>query len=339
MTTIYDVARRAQVSPSTVSRVLNGKQTVDEALAERVRKAAQALDYRPNALARSLRRSQTNLWAVLVSDINNPFFTTLIRGVEDVARTSQYSVVLCNSDEDPDKEASYIAAILAEQMAGVIISPTSRSAHVRELLDASVPIVAIDRQVPGATVDIVAVDNEQAAQLATAHLIDEGFARIACITGPRDVSTAQQRLEGYRRALRAAGRSVDTRLIRHTDFREDGGYRAMADLLDHTPRPDAVFTTNNLMTVGALECLVGRGVGVPEDVGVFGFDDVPCATLIRPPISTITQPTYDIGRTAAELLLQRIGDPSRPPTVTVLPTQLHVRASSLKRAVDPAHLS
>ena len=339
MPTIYDVARRAQVSPSTVSRVLNGKQTVDAALAERVRKAARALDYRPNALARSLRRSQTNLWAVLVSDINNPFFTALVRGVEDVARTSQYSVVLCNSDEDPDKEAGYVAAILAEQMAGVIISPTSRSGHVRDLLDASIPIVAIDRQVPGATVDIVAVDNEHAAELATTHLVDEGFARIACIAGPRDISTAQQRLEGYRRALRAAGRTVDTRLIRYADFREEGGYRAMADLLDHTPRPDAVFPTNNLMTVGALECLVDRGVEVPGDVGLFGFDDVPCATLIRPPLSTITQPTYDIGRLAAELLLQRIADPSRPPSHVVLPTQLHVRASSLKRAAEASSLA
>jgi LacI family transcriptional regulator, galactose operon repressor len=331
MPTIYDVARRAQVSPSTVSRVLNGKQTVDETLAERVRKAAEALDYRPNALARSLRRSRTNLWAVLVSDINNPFFTALVRGVEDVASGAKYSVVLCNSDEDPAKEAAYIAAILAEQIAGVIISPTGLSTHVRELVAAAVPIVAIDRQVPGATVDVVTVDNARAARLATAHLIDEGFVRIACITGMRDTSTALQRLDGYRDALRAAGRTFDERLVRYADFREGGGYAAMAELLDHAPRPDAVFTTNNLMTVGALECLVDRGVGVPEDVGVFGFDDVPCATLIRPPLSTITQPTYDIGRTAAELLLRRIADPDRPASLTVLPTELHVRASSLKR--------
>lgn len=331
MPTIYDVARYAQVSPSTVSRVLNGKQTVDRALADRVRAAAEELDYRPNALARSLRRSRTNLLAVLVSDINNPFFTALVRGVEDVAQTSKYSVVLCNSDEDPVKEAGYVAAILAEQMAGVIISATGHGDHVRDLVDASVPMVAIDRQVRGASVDVVTVDNESAAQLATAHLIDEGFARIACITGPRDISTARQRLAGYRRALEAAGRGADPRLVRYADFRETGGYAAMAELLDHTPRPDAVFPTNNLMTIGTLECLADRGVRVPEDVGVFGFDDVPCAALIRPPLSTITQPTHDIGRTAAELLLRRIDDPTRAPSVTVLPTELHVRASSLRR--------
>ncbi|MGW5361575.1 LacI family DNA-binding transcriptional regulator [Actinopolymorpha pittospori] len=331
MATIYDVARRAKVSASTVSRVLNGKQSVDAILAERVREAARDLDYRPNALARSLRRSQTHLWAVLVSDINNPFFTALVRGVEDVAQRSRYSVVLCNSDENPDKEASYIAAILAEQIAGVIISPTNRSGHLRQLLDADVPIVAIDRKARGARVDTVTVDNTEAAELATNHLLSEGFVRIACITGPRDISTAEERLEGYRRALRAAGREYDPRQVRYADFREQGGYTAMAELLDHTPRPDAVFATNNLLTVGALECMVDRGVRVPDDVGVFGFDDVPSATLIRPPLSTITQPTYDIGRTAAELLLRRIADPSRPPTLSVLPTHLHVRASSLKR--------
>jgi len=331
MPTIYDVARRARVSPSTVSRVLNGKQTVDETLAARVREAARELDYRPNALARSLRRSRTNLWAVLVSDINNPFFTALVRGVEDVARSSQYSVVLCNSDEDPDKEASYVAAILAEQMAGVIISPTGGGGPVQRLIDASVPIVAIDRQVPGATVDLVTVDNEHAATVATTHLIDEGFRHIACIAGPRDLSTARQRLDGYRRALRAAGRPIDSRLIQYADFRESGGYAAMAALLDQSPRPDAVFTTNNLMTIGALECLAERGVRVPDDVAVFGFDDVPCATLIQPPLSTVTQPTYEIGRTAAELLLARIAEPTRPPSVKVLPTEIHVRASSRRR--------
>ncbi|MET9018934.1 LacI family DNA-binding transcriptional regulator [Actinopolymorpha sp. NPDC004070] len=330
MATIYDVARRAGVSASTVSRVLNGKQTVDAQLADRVRAAATELDYRPNALARSLRRSQTHLWAVLVSDINNPFFTALVRGVEDVAQQARYSVVLCNSDESPAKEADYIAAILAEQMAGVIVSPTNQPGHLAQLVSAGVPIVAIDRRAEEVEVDTVTVDNTSAAELATAHLLDEGFTRVACITGPRDVSTAEERLEGYRRALRAADRKPDPRLVRHTDFREQGGYAAMGELLDHTPRPDAVFATNNLLTVGALECLVDRGLRVPADVGVFGFDDVPCATLIRPPLSTITQPTYEIGRTAADLLLRRVEDPSRPPSVTVLPTELHVRASSLR---------
>ncbi len=328
MTTIYDVARVAEVSPATVSRVLNGKQTVDAELAQRVRDAARELEYRPNAVARNLRRSRTSLWAVIISDINNPFFTAVVRGVEDLAQRAQYSVVLCNSDENPDKEASYISAILAEQMAGVIISPTHRSTQVGRLLAAGVPVVAIDREVDDADVDTVLVDNEHGARLATTHLIEQGCQRIACITGPRQVSTASQRLRGYRAALRAAGHPVDTALIRHADFREAGGHAAMADLLQRDTRPDAVFAGNNLMTVGALECLAGRGVRVPEEIAVVGFDDLPWAASIRPPLSTITQPTYGLGRTAADLLLARIGQPGRPTQRVTLHTELHVRASS-----------
>jgi LacI family transcriptional regulator len=328
MTTIYDVARAAEVSPATVSRVLNGKQNVDVELAQRVRAAAQQLEYHPNAVARNLRRSRTSLWAVIISDINNPFFTALVRGVEDVAQRASYSVVLCNSDENPDKEAGYISAVLAEQMAGVIISPTHRSGHVGRLLAAGAPVVAIDREVEGARVDTVLVDNEHGARLATEHLIGQGYQRIACITGPRQVTTASQRFRGYRAALHAAGRRVDEDLIRYADFREAGGHAAMAQLLDSDTPPDAVFAGNNLMTVGILTCLAERGVQIPEELAVVGFDDVPWGAFIRPPLSTITQPTYDLGRTAADLLLDRIVQPDRPPRRITLHTELHVRASS-----------
>jgi LacI family transcriptional regulator len=328
MRTIYDVARLAEVSPSTVSRVLNGKQTVDAELAERVRAAARALDYRPNAVARNLRRSRTNLWAVIISDINNPFFTSLVRGVEDVAQHAGHSVVLCNSDEDPDKEARYIAAVLAEQMAGVIISPTNRAGNLQQLLAAKAPVVTIDRQVRGAAVDAVLVDNEHGAQLATEHLIEQGFQRIACVTGPRRVSTATARLRGYRAALRAAGRADDADLVRYADFREAGGRRALAELLSAGDRPDAVFVANNLMTTGALEALAEAGVPIPAGMGVVGFDDVPWAGFLQPPLTTVTQPTYELGRTAATLLLDRTTTPDRPPSVVTLPTELHVRGSS-----------
>lgn len=328
MTTIYDVARVAEVSPATVSRVLNGKQSVDEELAERVRDAARQLDYRPNALARNLRRSRTSLWAVIISDINNPFFTAMVRGVEDVAQRSQYSVVLCNADEDPDKEAGYISAVLSEQMAGVIISPTRRSTHIGRLLGAGAPVVAIDREVEGAEMDTVLVDNEHGALLATEHLLAQGCQRIACIMGPREVTTASQRLRGYRAALRAAGRPLERDLVRYADFREAGGHAAMADLLESRTEPDAVFAGNDLMTVGALACLTERGIKVPDEVAVVGFDDVAWAGYLRPPLSTVSQPTYELGRTAASLLLARIAEPRRPASRITLHTELRVRGSS-----------
>ncbi|MEV0582587.1 LacI family DNA-binding transcriptional regulator [Nonomuraea sp. NPDC050310] len=329
MTTIYDVARHAGVSAATVSRVANGRATVDPVLAERVRQAMSELKYRPNAVARNLRKSRTTLWAVIISDVGNPFFTAMVRGVEDVAQQAGFSVVLCNSDEDPAKEGRYVTAALDEQMAGVIISPSGRATHVNRLVEAGVPVVMIDRQVRGSSVDTVLVDNEHGAELATAHLIEAGYERIACITGPRRLSTAAQRLRGYQRALRAHGRAVPAELIKYADFREEGGYAAMAELLRES-RPDAVFATNNLMTVGAVECLVDQGVRIPEEVGVVGFDNIPWAHLVRPSLTTVGQPTYDLGRTAALLLAERIAEPTRPATSVTLHTRLHVRESSVR---------
>ncbi|GAA4435608.1 LacI family DNA-binding transcriptional regulator [Phytohabitans houttuyneae] len=331
MATIYDVARRAEVSPATVSRVANGHANVDPALAERVRNAMRELAYRPNAVARNLRRSRTTLWAVIISDIGNPFFTSLVRGVEDVAQRAGYSVVLCNSDEDPGKEGQYVDAALAEQMAGVIISPAGKANHVNRLVDARVPVVVIDRQQSGAHVDTVLVDNEQGAYLATTHLIESGYQRIACVSGPLGVFTATRRLRGYRRALEEHGRSYQDELVRHGDFREEGGYRAMASLLGLRPRPDALFVANNLMTIGAVECLVDSRVTMAGEMGVVGFDDVPWAHLVRPSLTTVAQPTYELGREAASLLTQRIADPERPPTTITLETKLQIRDSSLRQ--------
>ncbi|MEV0405109.1 substrate-binding domain-containing protein [Actinoallomurus sp. NPDC050550] len=293
--------------------------------------AVRELGYRRNAVARNLRRAQTTLWAVIISDIGNPFFTSMVRGIEDVAQTAGYSVVLCNSDEDPDKEATYIAAALTEQMAGVIISSSRRPKAAQALVESGTPVVAIDRELPGADVDTVLVANERGAVSGTRHLLDAGYGRVACITGPEEVSTARQRADGYRRALAENGIPIDPELIYHADFREHGGFVAMGALLELDSRPDAVFVTNNLMTVGAMECLVERGVSVPDEMGIVGFDDIPWAHLVRPSLTTIAQPTYELGRTAARLLLDRIATvPSKPSTI-VLPTDLRIRESSMRR--------
>ncbi|MEO3753259.1 LacI family DNA-binding transcriptional regulator [Streptomyces sp. B6B3] len=345
MTTIQDVARRAGVSAATVSRVANGKATVDPELAERVRRAMRELDYRPNPAARRLRRSRSNLWAVIVTDVGNPFFTAVVRGVEDVARHAGFSVVLGNSDEDPAKEGRYVSAMLAEQVAGVVIAPCAGSPHVARLTAGGTPVVAIDREPPAAdrdpaaradggrapAVDTVLVDNEGGAEAAVRHLLDAGYRRIACVTGPPGTPTADRRLAGYRRALAAHG-AADTadveRLVRRADFRERGGHQAMASLLAERPAPDAVFATNNLMTVGALGCLAERGVAVPDRMGVVGFDEIPWADFVQRAPTTVAQPTHELGRVAAELLADRIENPHRPPSTVTLDTELRVRASS-----------
>lgn len=328
MATIYDVAHRAEVSPATVSRVVNGHANVDAGLAERVRRAMQDLGYRPNAVARNLRRSRTSFWAVIISDLGNPFFTAMFRGVQDVAQPAGYSVLLFNTDNDPGREEQYVDAAMAEQIAGVIISPTGPSLHVRRLVDARVPVVVIDRQLEDTKVDTVLVDDERGAAQGTRHLIDSGYRRIACITGTADVFTGQRRLAGYRGALQATGRPYDEGLVRYADFRQEGGYQAMASLLAQPERPDAVFAANNMMTVGAVACVFDQGLAVPDEIGVVGFDDMPWS-LIRPALSTVAQPTYELGRTAAELLNSRVAEPDRDPAVLTLPTQLKVRQSSV----------
>jgi LacI family transcriptional regulator len=331
MTTIYDVARRSGVSPATVSRVLSGRRNVDPHLSEKVRAAVAELGYRPNGVARNLRRASTNLWAVVISDIENPFFTSLVRGLEDVAQTEGYHVVLCNSDEDPAKEAAYASAVLTEQMAGVVISPSSSPDGVMQLHEARTPMVLIDRRVEGVEADTVLVDNEHGAAEGVGHLIEGGYSRIACITGPRRVSTAMDRLAGYRTALRTAGIRYQKDLVRYADFREAGGFAAMESLLELPEPPEALFVANNLMTVGALECLAKRGLRAPDDIAVVGFDDIPWADLVVPSLTTVAQPTYELGRTAGLLLKDRIASPGRPPSTVTLRTELHVRATSKPR--------
>jgi LacI family transcriptional regulator len=331
MTTIQDVARRAGVSIATASRVLNENTTVNPQLAERVRLAIRELDYRPNAVARSLRRNRSSLWAVIVADIGNPFFTALVRGIEDIAQGSGYSFVLCNSDEDPAKEDLYLRVAAAEKMAGVIISSSGQSRRIHALVESGTPVVAIDRKLRQAEVDTVLVDNERGAQLATEHLAGSGYRRIACISGPRRATTAAERLRGYLSGLRASGLPVDDTLIRQANFREDGGYEAMQALLRLPAPPDAVFASNNLMTIGAVECLVDQSVSIPDQMGVVGFDDIPWAHLVRPSLSTVSQPTYYVGRTAALLLAERIAAPARPPSLVRLGTELAVRESSRPR--------
>jgi LacI family transcriptional regulator len=266
-----------------------------------------------------------------VSDIENPFFTALVRGVEDVAQGAGYSVLLCNSDENLRKEANYVSVARAERVAGVIISPASeRASDIGALLDAKIPVVTIDRTVRGTQVDSVRVDNAHGAAEATKHLLSGGYRRIACITGPRTATTAGQRLRGYSRAHHSMSARVDNDLIRHADFRQRGGYNAMASLLALPRPPDAVFVANNLMTTGALACLADHNVSVGDQIGIVGFDDIPWARLIRPSLSVVTQPTYEVGRAAGHLLTQRIDDPSRSPSTVVLATSLSVGHSSTR---------
>src|SRR5581483_9184928 len=307
MATIQDVAKRAGVSIATVSRVLNGTAYVNEEVTARVREAVKDLQYQPSRAARALRANRTAIIGLLISDIQNPFFTTLIRGVEDVAQRMGYSVILCNSDENPGKQRQYIEVLCAERVAGAIVVPTSEQPReLRLFREHDIPIVSVDRRVKDSSIDAVLVDNARGAYEAVMHLITNGYHRIGVITGPTSTTTGRERLEGYRKALRDAGIVHDHELERIGSFREQSGRQFAKELLDLQPPVEALFVTNNLMTLGALDAIHTRNLRIPDDIAIVGFDEMPWAALSAISLTTVTQPVYELGSTAALRLFQRL---------------------------------
>ena len=317
MATIYEVAALAGVSPATVSRVMNGTKVSPE-LAGLVRKAARELDFTPNRTARTLRRQNSEVIALIIPDIENPFFTSLARGVEDRAQASGYSVVLCNSDEDMGKEARYIDIALSEHMAGVILAPASDHSDLSALISRKRPVVAVDRGPHGFSIDAVTVDNRAGGVAAATALFDQGFLRVACITGPSDVETAQLRNEGWREVAARRGDGSDLEaLLRHTNYRVEGGRAAMTELLSLPEPPDAVVVANNLMGIGALQALLAAGL-TPPQFGLAVFGDLPFSPLAPSGITVIHLPARQLGVTAATLLMERIGGDTQPARTVVL---------------------
>jgi LacI family transcriptional regulator len=328
-TTIRDVAAAAGVSAGTVSRVLNGKQDVADELRRRVLAAVSELGYRPNGAARSLRTRAAMVLGVIISDVTNSFFTEVVRGAEDKAQLAGYSIVLANADEDLRKETRYLEIAAAEQMAGVILSPaSSRQTNIDVLRERGIPVVTIDRRLATALVDSVTVNNHQAARDATRHLISQGCTRIGMIAGPAQTTTGASRLAGYRAALRSAGSNDDGSLTAFGNFRTDGGYAAAQKLLRLRVPPDGLLISNDLMTIGGLQAIAEAGLAIPDDIAVVGFDNASWATALRPPLTVVTQPTYEIGQAAADLLLRRVSGEKFPPHRLVLQAKLVERESS-----------
>ncbi|MCU1571358.1 MAG: LacI family transcriptional regulator [Naasia sp.] len=315
MATIYEVAALAGVSPATVSRVLNGTRVAED-LAGRVRAAAEELDFTPSRTARSLRRRHSELIALVIPDIENPFFTALARGVEDTARAAGYSVVLCNTDEDTDRESTYLRIAAAEQMAGVILAPAGETSDLGSL--AGRPVVAVDRSPHGHDIDTVTADSIGAGRAATAALLERGRTRIACITGPAGVDTSEDRAQGWRDAIEAAtGRTPDPSLLRHADFRFDGGREEAGRLLRSLPRVDGIVVTNNLMGAGALAAVTAApGSLSAEGIAIIG--DLPYSALVPAGVAIVSLPARELGEEAARLLLARIGGDASPPRRVVL---------------------
>ena len=323
---ISDVARHASVSPATVSRVLNGDPRVGEAYRKRVLRSVRELDYRPNVLARNLRRQRTATIGVVVPDIGNPHFGELLRAVEDQAFDAGYRVLVCNTGENAEKQRAYLEALIDERVLGVIISPADpEGEQIARLLDLGIPVVACDREVADPRADAVLADNVKALRIGTDLLVGEGHERIAFVGGRVDVETGAERLAGYEMAMRAAGLAP---LTVDGAFRLDRAEETVGNLLEQGPPPTAMLVANNLMTLGALRAIADAGLKVPTDIAMVAVDDPPWSALVDPPLTTLAQPVRAMAADAMELLLQRVTGARESPRRIVHPFELRVRAST-----------
>jgi LacI family transcriptional regulator len=324
--TIRDVAREAGVSVATVSRVFGGG-GVSAGTRERVLAASERLGYRPNAVARALRMEATRTLGLVIPNVMNPFFTAVARAVEDAARERGYSLILGNTDEDPEKEARYLEVLLEKRVDGIVISPArAASPHLGEIERAGVPVVFLDRYVAGVEAPVVRADGRRAVDELVGHLAGLGHRRLAIISGPPETVTGGERLESFLAGARRRGVGVPEERVAYGDFRRESGARAMRRLLRLEEPPTAVFAANNLMALGALEELDRAGVRVPEEMSFASFDDVSWFRLLRPPVTAIAQPIRRLGEAAAKMLPEMVEGRRRPESV-VLEAELVVRGS------------
>ena len=318
MTTIYDVAQLANVSPATVSRVLNGGRTSPKSISA-VMAAVQELDFVPNRNARRLRTRASELIAMLVPDIANSFYTTIVRAVEDIARSRGYAVMICNTDEDPVKEAEYLKAVISEPVAGIISAPVNAQTDYSLAELHRVPVVTIDRTARLTSLDSVIIDNVQGARDAVLALASHGYRDIACITGPPGTETADNRAEGWRRGVwDAFEKNARPDLLVRTSYTIDGGISAVRELLALDSPPDAIFAANNRLTVGALRELARASIHPPE-MGIFSFGELPF--ILDPPAGILVagMPMREMGSHAAHMLMERIESSAAPTKSIVLP--------------------
>ena len=339
MPTIRDIALLARVSTATVSHVLNDSAYVSPELKERVQSAVRELNYQPNPVARSLRTRQSRSVGMIIPDITDPFYPAIVRGAEDVLTEQGYILLVGNSDHKTSKEASYYRAFHSRYVDGLLMTVASLEAPPDYLLQhrpEMFPVVYIDRYFPGLRGDVVQSDAREGCRQGVEHLVQQGHRAIGMVTGPLATASAQERLDGCRAGLHGAGLALDPRLVREGNFDVASGYRQTQILLQMQPRPTALFLCNGPMAMGAIRALNDAGVRYPGQIAVMSFDDMESFELLRPGLTAIAQPAYDMGARAASLLLDRIsGVLSGGYQRVLLPVHLRQRGSITPAASLP----
>jgi LacI family transcriptional regulator len=331
LVTIYDIAKEANVSAMTVSRVINNTGRISEATRVKVHKVMNELGYVPNTVARSLVLQETKMLSLLITDITNPFYTTLARGAEDAAKRFGYKLLFGNSDENNAKEKDYVDMILSTRVDGVLFAPAGDSSleHLRLLQKRKIPFVLLDREVPGIDSDIVLGDSKEGARQLIEHLIDLGHKRIALINGSSDTSTARSRLAGYKEALKLRDLPFDAELVEEVTYRGLEDEAALSSLLALQEPPTAIFAANNFLALGIIRILRSLNLSLPEDISLVCYDDLGFASELNPFLTVAAQPAYQFGSMGIQLLIERIqGNADASPKTLLFPSEIIVRSSS-----------
>ncbi len=324
------VAEKAGVSIATVSRVINNSPSVNANTRIRVQKIIKELNYSPNRVAKRLRNRNTssNLLGVLIPDIQNPFYVEVLRGIEDVSYKNNYALMVCNFSQDETKEQMYLDIIQSESVDGLITAPVhEKDQKVINLVKGGLPIVCVDRGLLDVDVDVVLVENRKGAYQAVDLLAKKGYKRIGYISGIPKIPSSREREIGFQNALKDNNLTLYPELIKYGNSAHESGVQLCDELLSLPNPPDAIFTGNNLITLGALETIHRRKLQIPKDIAIVGFDDMYWSISLNPPLTAVRQPAYEIGKCAAEQLISRINNPDRPTSSMILKTELMVRES------------
>lgn len=333
MATMKQVAERAGVSISTVSHVINNTRVVSDDVRQRVLGIIDEMRYIPSAVARSLKNDKTNTIGVLVPNSSNPYFAELTRWIEDAAFQLGYNIILCNAHggarNGEHKQAAYLRLLMEKRIDGLVLVASGADEEQDLLLrQGAIPVVQLERALPGLDADLVLAGQEEGAWQATRHLIELGHRTIACVSGPADLPRARERLAGYRRAMDEAGLSVAPECIVHEAFTSAGGHAAFTRLLSWEHPPSAVFVTSDLMALGGLCAAGAAGVSVPGQLSVVGFDDIDGARYASPPLTTVAPPKHEMARLAIDTLVKRIKGDQAPLRREALDSRLVLRAST-----------
>ncbi len=332
-TTIIDIAKKLGISPSTVSRALSDHPDIKDSTKKQILKVAEKLNFKPNPIAQSLKSNKSKIIGVIVPEIKHDFFSSAISGIEEVAYNSGYTILVCQSNENYEREVINTGTLMQQRVAGIIASisqNTKNADHFQKIIDNGTPLVFFDRASKNLLTSKVIIDNAKSACMAVTHLLNKNYKRIAHLAGPQILEICRERFNGYKKALKSGGLSIDKELIQFGGLDETDGYNEMNNLLKNKKIPDAIFAVNASVAIGAYQRIREANIKIPDEIGIVGFSNNKIMTLVDPPITAVNQPSFEMGKKAAEILIETIEADKKiiEPKTIILNADLIIRDST-----------